>query len=371
MRRRVLVQRWPAVPTAPNRIARSARSRRASSVTMIALLPPSSRIVRPNRPATTSATRRPTAVEPVNEISGSRGSVQHLLADDAAGADDEVEDARHAVIGHHAIGDVLHGDRGERRRLGRLPDDGIAADRGDRGVPRPDGDGKIERRDHADRAERMPLLHHPVARPLGGERQAVELARQADREVADVDHLLHFAVAFGANLAHLERDEIAQRFLRPRAARCPDRGRDRRAWAPADRATTSNARAASPMTRSQAAADAVDTVAMRLAGRRIRSTRAAPPPGSSIQPSAPNDAPALRGLMCSRSSRPVLRASRVTSTCVDRRHVNPSSLPPSTQTRRASGRGGARAPCHSARTNGRMTPCASRSPRRIADRRGS
>ncbi len=74
MIRRVDVQRWPAVPTAPNTIARVARSSRASFVTTIALLPPSSRIVRPKRDATTSATRRPTAVEPVNEMSGRRRS---------------------------------------------------------------------------------------------------------------------------------------------------------------------------------------------------------------------------------------------------------------------------------------------------------
>ena len=61
--------------------------------------------------------------------------------------------------------------------------------------------------------ERMPLLHHAVAGPLGRDGQAVELAREADREVADVDHLLHFAVAFGADLAHLERDEFAERLL--------------------------------------------------------------------------------------------------------------------------------------------------------------
>ena len=74
MMRRVEVQRWPAVPTAPNRIARTARSRFASSATMMALLPPSSRMVRPKRPATVCATCRPMAVEPVNEISGSRSS---------------------------------------------------------------------------------------------------------------------------------------------------------------------------------------------------------------------------------------------------------------------------------------------------------
>jgi hypothetical protein len=59
----------------------------------------------------------------------------------------------------------------------------------------------------------MPLFHHAMAGPLGRERQAVQLAREPDREVTNVDHLLHFAVAFRADLAHLERDEIAQRLL--------------------------------------------------------------------------------------------------------------------------------------------------------------
>ena len=61
--------------------------------------------------------------------------------------------------------------------------------------------------------ERMPGLHHPVARPLGGDGQAVELARQADREVADVDHLLHFAEAFLEDLARLRGDQAAERRL--------------------------------------------------------------------------------------------------------------------------------------------------------------
>jgi hypothetical protein len=49
--------------------------------------------------------------------------------------------------------------------------------------------------------------------PLRRDGEAIELPRQSGREVADVDHLLHFAVALRANLAHLERDEIAERFL--------------------------------------------------------------------------------------------------------------------------------------------------------------
>ena len=44
-------------------------------------------------------------------------------------------------------------------------------------------------------------------------RQSIELARQSDREVADIDHFLDFAVSFGADLAHFKTDEIAQRLL--------------------------------------------------------------------------------------------------------------------------------------------------------------
>ena len=50
--------------------------------------------------------------------------------------------------------------------------------------------------------------------PLGRDGQAVELARQTDGVVADVDHLLHLAEALGDDLAGLERDEPAEILLR-------------------------------------------------------------------------------------------------------------------------------------------------------------
>ena len=40
--------------------------------------------------------------------------------------------------------------------------------------------------------------------------QAVELARQADGEVADVDHLLHFAEPFRLDFADLDRHQPAE-----------------------------------------------------------------------------------------------------------------------------------------------------------------
>jgi hypothetical protein len=41
----------------------------------------------------------------------------------------------------------------------------------------------------------------------------MQLARQADREVADVDHLLNFAETFGEDFTDLDRDEAAERLL--------------------------------------------------------------------------------------------------------------------------------------------------------------
>ena len=101
-------------------------------------------------------------------------------------------------------------DGGERGLAGRLPEGGVAADGGDRGVPAPHRDREVEGGDDADHAERVPLLEHAVVGALGVHRQAVELAREAGREVADVDHLLHFAFALGEDLAHLEGDELAE-----------------------------------------------------------------------------------------------------------------------------------------------------------------
>ncbi len=59
------MQRWPAVPTAEKAMPRTASSRSADGATIAPLLPPSSRISRPKRAATTGATARPIRVDPV------------------------------------------------------------------------------------------------------------------------------------------------------------------------------------------------------------------------------------------------------------------------------------------------------------------
>src|SRR5579864_4324358 len=71
---RVLVHLCPAVPTAPNNAPRTAISRSACSLIMIALFPPSSNRDLPRREATTDASAFPIRVDPVADTSGMRGS---------------------------------------------------------------------------------------------------------------------------------------------------------------------------------------------------------------------------------------------------------------------------------------------------------
>ena len=107
--------------------------------------------------------------------------------------------------------DRLRGERGERRLLGRLPDDGVAADERESGVPAPHSDGKVEGGDDADDAERVPGLHHAVVGALGGQCKPRELTRKPSGEGADVDHLLDLPKAFGEELSGLDRNEAAER----------------------------------------------------------------------------------------------------------------------------------------------------------------
>jgi hypothetical protein len=74
IKRRVLVQRWPAVPTAPNTAPIKDMSRSALSLMMMALLPPSSSKDRPKRSPTAAPTALPMRVLPVALTKGMRVS---------------------------------------------------------------------------------------------------------------------------------------------------------------------------------------------------------------------------------------------------------------------------------------------------------
>ena len=59
----------------------------------------------------------------------------------------------------------------------------------------------------------MPLLGQPMIFAFGLDDQAVQLPRQPDGEIANVDHFLHFAKPFGWRLAHLKADKSAECIL--------------------------------------------------------------------------------------------------------------------------------------------------------------
>ena len=191
-------------------------SRSAEGATTIALLPPSSRI----GPAEPRGDLRPDDRAHAGRAGGRDD--RHALGGNERFADRRTadDDLRQAFgrVGTKALdraSENLHRrQRRERRLLRRLPDHRIAANQRQRRVPRPDRDRKIEGGNDRARPHGMPGLGHPVAGPLGSDHEAMQLPREADGEIADVDHLLHFAQALGHDLADLERHQRAERLLR-------------------------------------------------------------------------------------------------------------------------------------------------------------
>jgi hypothetical protein len=99
-----------------------------------------------------------------------------------------------------------------------------------------------------------------MARPLGGDGEAVELARQPDREVADVDHLLHLAKTLLQDLAGFQADQRAELGLPP-AQRLAEQAHQL--------AAARRRHAAPPLERRRGARDgAVELVRRRAAQRR-------------------------------------------------------------------------------------------------------
>ena len=120
---------------------------------------------------------------------------------------------RIAKSAHGLFKNGLNGESGQRGFFRRFPDNAVAADQRERGIPCPDRNGEVERRNNERRSQRMPLLHHPVAGTFAGDGQPVQLTRKADGEVANVDHLLHFAQAFGQGLAAIDGDKARKAVL--------------------------------------------------------------------------------------------------------------------------------------------------------------
>ncbi len=192
---------------------RRARSRSALGVTTQALLPPSSSSARPKRPAITGAISRPIRTDPVADTSATRGSSTRRRPPTRSPSTRWWTPAGAPTSSAARASRASVARARQQRRLGRLPDHGVAGHQGERGVPGVDRDREVEGGDDADHAQRVPGLHQPVARPLRGHGLAEQLARLTDGEVGDVDHLLHLAERLGGDLADLGGDQRGQILL--------------------------------------------------------------------------------------------------------------------------------------------------------------
>lgn len=78
------------------------------------------------------------------------------------------------------------------RRIGwkGSPYNQVSSYQSDGCVPSKDRVGKVKGGNDSNDSQGVPLLHHEVAGPLGGEDAPVQHAAEADRVVADVDKLL-------------------------------------------------------------------------------------------------------------------------------------------------------------------------------------
>ena len=87
--RRVLVQRWPAVPDGAEQDCARGEIEIGAGATMMALLPPSSRMVLPKRRPTDSATRTPILLGARGRDEGNTRVVEQPLADRRAVANNQ------------------------------------------------------------------------------------------------------------------------------------------------------------------------------------------------------------------------------------------------------------------------------------------
>jgi hypothetical protein len=136
------------------------------------------------------------------------GTVDQGLGVGGACGHEDVEVFRRANRVGGAVEQCRARRGGQGGQLSGLPHHRVTADDRDGGVPRPHCGREVERRHHTDDTDRMPGLHEPMPRTLRWHCAAFQLARQAHREVADIDHLLDLTEGLRGDLADLNTDEV-------------------------------------------------------------------------------------------------------------------------------------------------------------------
>ena len=185
-------QSWPALSKTAYGAAAAAFSRSASAKTTFADLPPSSSVTRLIVAAAPCMTRAADLGRAGEADLRDVGMLDEPLADDRALADDDVDDALGDAGLERQLGEP---ERRERRQLGGLEHDRVAAGERRAELPRRDVEREVPGHDQPDDAER--LAERQVDAAGDGDRLAVLLVDGAGVEVEDVGD--HADLAAGAS----------------------------------------------------------------------------------------------------------------------------------------------------------------------------
>ena len=185
-------QTWPWLKKMPLTMPSTAWSTGASSKTMLAALPPSSRVTFFCVPATDLAIARPTSVEPVKATLSMSGCETSARPVSPAPVTMLTTPGRQVGL----LADLREQQRGERGGLGRLEHHGVAAGQGRGDLPGQHQQREVPRDDLAGHAQRRAAvagvlqLVGPagVVEEVRGDGRDVDVARLPDR-LAVVDRL--------------------------------------------------------------------------------------------------------------------------------------------------------------------------------------
>ena len=172
-------QTWPWLKKMPWTMPSTAWSIGASSKTMLAALPPSSRVSFLRVPATARAIDLPTSVEPVNATLST--SACSTTARPVSPAPVTMLTTPGGQVGLAA--DLGEQQRGQRGGLGRLEDDGVAGGQRRGDLPRQHQQREVPRDDLAGHAERARGRAEARVVELVGPARVVEEVRRGQRDV--------------------------------------------------------------------------------------------------------------------------------------------------------------------------------------------
>ena len=171
-------QTWPWLKKIPCTMPSTAWSMAASSKTMLADLPPSSSVRPTPRPASAAWMSLPTAVEPVKATLSTSERTSAAPATPSPGMMFATPGGQLGLLE-----DLGQQQRGQRRRLGRLEDRGVAARERGRELPGRHEQREVPRHDLPDDAVGLVLAPRDAVAQLVGPAGVVEEVRGGQRDV--------------------------------------------------------------------------------------------------------------------------------------------------------------------------------------------